>query len=66
MYELVMIDGLSWKPNEHFFILQNQILEQLHNNIMGIGKTRLLVRESVYWVNANTDIKILWVSAPHA
>ena len=38
------------------FTLQNQILEQLHIN-MGIKKTRLLVMESVYLVNMNTDIE---------
>ena len=34
-----------------------QVLDQLHTNRMGIGKTKVLVCESVYWVNINTGIK---------
>ena len=36
-----------------------QILSQLHSNYMGIEKMMLLVHESVYWVNINTDIKTI-------
>ena len=58
MHELTMIDGIGMKGKEIItpFISQNQILEQLHNHI-GIENTRLLVKESVYLVNLNTDIK---------
>ena len=34
-----------------------QILDQLHSNHMGIGKMWLLIRDSVYWINMNTDIE---------
>ena len=37
--------------------LQVQILKQQHRNHMGIVKTRLLVCESVYWVNMYADIE---------
>ena len=39
------------------FQLQKQILHQLQSNYMGIEKIRLLVCESVYWLNMNTDIE---------
>ena len=39
------------------FLLQKQILWQLHSNYMGIEKMSLFVCESVYWLNMNTDIK---------
>ena len=39
------------------FLLQKQILEQLHSNHMDNNKIELLARVSVYWVNMNADIK---------
>ena len=54
-----MFDGsaMNGKRTVIPFILQNQILEQLHSNHIGNEKISLLVRESVYWVNMNPDIK---------
>ena len=55
---LAAIDGVVMKgrciilPVE----LKQQVLDQLHLNHMGIEKIKLLVGESVYWVNINTDI----------
>ena len=59
-HEEVMIDGIVMKGKWIImpFVLQNQIPEQLHGSNMGIEKMRILVRESVYWVNMNTDIRI--------
>ena len=37
--------------------LRQQVLNQLHTNHMGIEKTKLLARESVYWSSINADIK---------
>ena len=38
--------------------LQQQALDQLHVNHMGMmEKTKLLVHKSVYWVNINSDIE---------
>ena len=54
-----MIDGIAIKGKWIIvpFILQNQILEYLYSNYLGIEKARLLERESLHWVNINTDIK---------
>ena len=54
-----MINGIAIKVRRIIisFLLQRQILEQLYSNHMDIEKTRLLVRESVYWVNMNADIE---------
>ena len=52
-----MINGMAMK-NKHIIIplaLQKQILDQFHNNHIGIEKMQLLVRESVYWINMNAD-----------
>ena len=38
--------------------LKQQVLDQLHLNHMGIEKTKLLICESVYWVDINTDIEM--------
>ena len=43
--------------SNYTLILQNQIVQQLHSNHMGIEKKRLPVRKSVYWPNMNTDIE---------
>ena len=39
------------------YLLQRQILDQLHSNHMIIEKTHLLTRESVYWINMNPNIE---------
>ena len=54
-----MIDGTALR-DKHIPIpslLQKQILEQLHNNHMGIERTHLVMGESVYWPNMNVSIK---------
>ena len=38
-------------------VLKKQALEQLHLNHMGIEKPKLLVRESVYWINIYDNIE---------
>ena len=48
--ELVVIDGIILK-GRHIVIpnsLRPQVLNQLHTNHMGIGKTKLFACESVY------------------
>ena len=54
-----MIDGMPIKGKFIIipFALQKQILDQLHNNHMGIKKMQLLVRKSLYWINVNIDIE---------
>ena len=37
--------------------VKQQALDQLHVNHMGIKKTKLLMNESVFWVNINNDIE---------
>ena len=37
--------------------LQQQTLDQLHNNHMGIQKARFLVRESIHQTYMNADIE---------
>ena len=57
--ELAMIDDITMKDKRIIipFLLQKQILQQLHSNCMSIEEMRLLAHESVYWININTDIK---------
>ena len=58
-HELAMIDGIVM-IDKHIiipYVLQKQILGQLHSNHMGIEKTCMLTTESVYWINMNTDIE---------
>ena len=56
---LAIIDGIAMMGRRIIipFLLQRQILEQLHSNHMGIENARLLVRESVYFVKMNADIE---------
>ena len=57
--DLAVIDSLVMKergiiaPQE----LKQQVLDQLHIKNMGIEKTKLLMHESVYWVNIDNDIE---------
>ena len=37
--------------------LQQQVLQQLHINYMGIEKNKLLACKSVYWIGMNVDIE---------
>ena len=37
--------------------LQDRTIKKLHLNHIGIEKTRLLVCESIYWVNMNVNIE---------
>ena len=59
-HELAMIDGISMKGKGIIiitFLLQRQILEQLHSYHMGFKKMSHLVRETVYLMKMNADIK---------
>ena len=53
-----MIKGISMKGQRIIisFILQSQMLEQLHSNNMDIKKATHLASKSVYWINMNADI----------
>ena len=60
----VINDILKWNtiiPKE----LQKQTLEQLYGRPVGIEKWRLLVHESIYWINMNTDIANMVKIVPH-
>ena len=57
--DVAVIDGVVMK-GRHIIIpgfLKQQVLDQLHLNHMDIKKTKLLMCESIYWVNINTDIE---------
>ena len=57
--KLAIIDGVVLK-GRYIIIptsLKQQVLDQLHSNHMGIQKTKLLTRESVYWSDINADIE---------
>ena len=45
--------------------LQQQVLDQLHTNHMGIEKNKILVHESVYWADINADIEKHIKTAQH-
>ena len=52
-----MIGGIAIKDRRLIipFLLQKQILQQLHSNYMNMEKMRLPACVSVYWVNINKD-----------
>ena len=54
-----MINGIAMKGRCIIipFLLQQQILEKVHSNYMGIQKIRILVRQSLHWVNMNANIE---------
>ena len=55
---MAVIDGIIIK-GRHIIrseVLKAQALDQLHINHRGIEKTKLLVCESIYWININDDI----------
>ena len=54
-----MIDGIILKGRHVIIpeILKAKALDQLHVTHMGIGKTKLLACESMYWININDDIE---------
>ena len=56
--DLAGIDGVVMKGRWIIIpvVLNQQVLDQLHTNHMGIESTKLLTCESVYWVDINTDI----------
>ena len=58
-HQLAMTDAFAMKSKQIIipYILQKQILEQLHSNQKGIEKMWLLARESVYWTNINANRK---------
>ena len=45
--------------------LQDKAIKQLHLNHTDIEKTRLLVYESIYWININDDIDVMGKKSPH-
>ena len=55
--DLAVIDGIVMKGRCIIIpkVLKQQTQDQLHVNHMGIEKTKLLVFESIYWVNINND-----------
>ena len=55
-----MIDKVAMKSKRIIFPveLQPQAREKLHGNQMDIGKTILLTRGSIHWVNMNADTEI--------
>ena len=57
--DMSVIDGVTMKGRCITIpkALQQQALNQLHVNDMGIEKTNLLTHILVYWVNINNDIK---------
>ena len=57
--DMAVIDSVVLK-GRHIIVpqdLQQQVLDQLHLNHMGIEKTKLLMCQSVYWVKINTNIE---------
>ena len=38
-------------------VLQDKALKQLYMNHIGIRKTRLVARKSIFWINMNADIE---------
>ena len=54
---MAVIDGVIMKGRQINIpeVLKAQALDQLHINHKGIEKTKLLVHESIYWVNINDD-----------
>ena len=59
MDKLAIIDGMDMKNRRVIILaeLQKGVLEQLNISPMCIEKTKLLERESVYWVNMNSNIE---------
>ena len=51
-----MTDGTAMKGKRIIipFLLQRQILQQVHSTHIGMEKTMLSVHESVYWINKKT------------
>ena len=58
-HELTMITGIVMTGKSIIIpcLLQKQITEQLHSTHMGTANTQPIMRESVYWINMNTDIQ---------
>ena len=57
--DLAMIDGVAMKGKRIIISaeLQLQALGQLHCKNVAKGKTRLLAKESAYWIHTNADIE---------
>ena len=57
--ELAVIDGMVMKGRCILIptSLQQQVLDQLHTNYMGIEKNKLLAHESLSWVDINAVIE---------
>ena len=59
--EIGIYDGAIFKGKQVIIpdALRSDILHQLHEAHLGIEKTRLLMRESVYWPNIYKDIEMM-------
>lgn len=57
--QLSIDDGLILKGQQIVIpqTLQEDILKQLHTAHLGQEKTKLLAKDTVYWVNINRDIE---------
>ena len=55
---MAVIDGVIMKGRCIVIpeVLQQQVLDQLHINHMGIEKTKLLACQSIYWAKINRNI----------
>ena len=58
-FELYIVNGVIFLQNRIMVPigLRHGFPDKLHDNHMGIAKTRLLARTLVYWPNWNSDVK---------
>ena len=65
--EIAIIDGTAMKGRRIIVpeILQDKSLKQLYFYGMGIGKTGMLVHDSIYLVNMSTNIEEMINTAPY-
>ena len=64
--EVVAMDRIAMKSRSIIIpaSLQDTTLDQLYVNHMGIERTRLLIQESIYWININADIQNVIETCP--
>ena len=57
--DMAVIDGVIMKGRRIVIpeAFPEQALQQLHINHMGIDKSKLLTRKSIYWIGMNVDIE---------
>ena len=60
--DLAVINGVVMKGRCIIIpaVLKQLVLDQLHLNHMGIGKTKLLTSKSVYWVDINMNTESIY------